>query len=195
MASAKRQTETARKDGACAAHAAGRYQPPAASKGDGGTARQGQLLIGSDPKQWHADVPTYAKVEYQEVYPGVDLVYNGNQRQLEYDFIVAPGANPKAIELAFQGPAKLRIDKEGNVVIGIDDLEVIQRAPVSYQEIDGVRHTITSRYELRDEHRVGFEMGPYDAGRTLVIELVGGGLERLRAEEQQIAQPSYIRFD
>jgi hypothetical protein len=127
-------------------------------------------FIGNDPQQWHTDVPTYAKVEYQEVYPGVDLVYYGNQRQLEYDFIVAPGAKPKAIELAFQGTDKLEIDAEGNLVIGIDGVEIIQRAPVSYQEIDGVKHTISSRYELRDEHRVGFEVNPYDASRTLVID-------------------------
>lgn len=127
-------------------------------------------FIGDDPKQWRADVPTYARVEYRQVYPGVDLAYYGAQRQLEYDFIVAPDANPNAIELAFQGADKLEINAEGDLVIGIDGAEVIQRAPVSYQEIDGVRRAITSRYELRDGRRVGFEVGPYDTSRTLVID-------------------------
>jgi len=139
-------------------------------KGMGELPGKVNYLIGNDPMQWHTDVPTYARVEYQDVYPGVDLLYYGNPRELEYDFIVAPGAKPRAIELAFQGADQLRIAEAGNLVTLVDGVEMIQPAPVSYQEIDGVRHAITSRYVLRDDHRVGFEVGAYDAGRTLVID-------------------------
>ena len=127
-------------------------------------------FIGSDPAKWQTGVPTYARVKYAGVYPGVDMVYYGNQGQLEYDFIVAPGAKPTTIELAFEGADKLEVDPEGNLIIGIDGAEVIQRAPVVYQEVDEVKHTIPGRYELRAHGRVAFEVGPYDAGRTLVID-------------------------
>ncbi len=127
-------------------------------------------FIGNDPKKWRTGVPAYARVEYQEVYPGVSLVYYGNQRQLEYDFVVSPGAVPKTIELTFEGADKLSIDAQGNLVAKLDDAEVIQHAPVIYQEIDGVRRMVPGRYELRDERRVGFEVGPYDATKTLVID-------------------------
>jgi len=60
-------------------------------------------FIGADSKNWHTNIPTYSKVQYQDIYPGIDLIYYGNQRQLEYDFVVAPGADPKVIQLAFDG--------------------------------------------------------------------------------------------
>ncbi len=73
-------------------------------------------FVGDDPAHWRANVPTYAKVRYESIYPGVDLIYYGNQRQFEYDFIVAPGADPKAITLAFEGPEKLVVDAEGDLL-------------------------------------------------------------------------------
>ena len=75
-------------------------------------------FIGNDPSKWRTNLPTYAKVKYQHVYPGIDLVYYGNQRHLEYDFVVAPGADPGAIRLAFQGEETLRIDGQGDLVLG-----------------------------------------------------------------------------
>src|SRR5438132_8692186 len=76
-------------------------------------------FIGSDPAKWRTSVPTYAKVHYREVYPGIDLVYYGNQRQLEYDFVVAPGADPKKIGLGFKGADKLEIDEQGELVLHV----------------------------------------------------------------------------
>src|SRR5437773_1717990 len=76
-------------------------------------------FIGKDPAQWRTDVPTYAKVHYREVYPGIDLVYYGNQRQLEYDFVVAPGADPRKDVLGFKGADKLEIDAQGDLVLHI----------------------------------------------------------------------------
>lgn len=74
-------------------------------------------FIGKDPSKWRTDVLTYTKVEYKDVYPGVDLVYYGNQRQLEYDFVVAPGVDPNRIKLGFEGTEMLEIDSQGNLAI------------------------------------------------------------------------------
>src|SRR5204862_7354880 len=74
-------------------------------------------FIGNDPERWQRDVPNYARVKYAGVYPGIDLVYYGNQRQLEYDIVVAPGADPRQIALAFEGVQELSLDHEGNLVL------------------------------------------------------------------------------
>jgi hypothetical protein len=72
-------------------------------------------FIGNDPQRWHTNIPTYARVQYKDVYPGIDLIYYGNQRQLEYDFVVASEADPKAIQLAFKGADKAEIDAQGDL--------------------------------------------------------------------------------
>src|SRR5438270_274589 len=127
-------------------------------------------LIGKDPAKWRTNVPTYAKVHYREVYPGIDLVYYGNQRQLEYDFVVSPGADPERIVLGFQGAERLEIDAEGELVLHAAGGAIHQRVPVIYQEIDGVRTKIEGRYVLKDAHRVGFKVAAYDQSRPLVID-------------------------
>ncbi len=129
-------------------------------------------FIGNDPKKWRTNVPTYARVKYQSVYPGVDLVYYGNQRQLEHDFIVAPGADPQTITLGFQGADKLRLDAHGDLLIQTGGEEVILRAPVSYQESKGIRQGVPSRYVLKGQQRVGFEVAAYDARKPLIIDPV-----------------------
>src|SRR5207302_4140805 len=99
-------------------------------------------LIGKDPAKWRTNVPTYAKVHYREIYPGIDLVYYGNQRQLEHDFVVAPGANPQKIVLDFQGADSLEIDTQGDLVLHTPVGDVLQRRPLIYQEVEGVRREI-----------------------------------------------------
>ena len=91
-------------------------------------------FIGNDPKKWRTNVPSYAQVKYEGVYPGVDLVYYGNQRQLEYDFVVAPGADPNQIKLSFAGTDGMRVDTaSGDLVLKVGDDEVRFRKPVVYQ--------------------------------------------------------------
>jgi hypothetical protein len=102
-------------------------------------------FIGNDPKKWRTDVPQYAKVKYTGVYPGVDLVYYGNQQELEYDFIVAPGASPSKIRLAFKGAEEVLIDEEGNLILRTKGGEVRQRKPVIYQELAGEQRKIAGR--------------------------------------------------
>src|SRR5437773_7790597 len=126
-------------------------------------------LIGN-PAKWRTNVPTYAKVHYRAVYPGIDLVYYGNQRQLEYDFVVSPGADPERIVLGFQGAERLEINAEGELVLHAAGGVIRQRVPVIYQEIDGVRTKIEGGYVLKDAHRVGFQVAAYDPSRPLVID-------------------------
>ena len=89
-------------------------------------------LVGNDPTEWHTDVSNYGRVEYQGVYPGVDLVYYGNQRQLEYDFVVAPGADPRSIRLAFDGAETTTLDDKGNLILHAAGGDVIEHAPIIY---------------------------------------------------------------
>lgn len=126
-------------------------------------------LKGGDPKKWRTGVSTFQKVKYEDLYPGIDVVYYGNQGRLEYDFIVEPGADYKTISMTFQGSKDVRIDKEGSLVIRTEKAEVIQKAPFVYQEINGQRKEIASNYVIK-ENRVGFEVAAYDTQRPLVID-------------------------
>jgi len=127
-------------------------------------------FIGSDPANWRTDVPTYAKVRYKNVYPGIDLIYYGNQRQLEYDFVVSPGADPRRIRLGFHGADKLEVDAQGDLVLHTATGVIRQRKPVIYQEVEGARREIAGGYVLEGARRVGFRVTAYDAHRPLVID-------------------------
>jgi beta-propeller repeat-containing protein len=129
-------------------------------------------FIGKDSAKWRTNVPTYAKVHYREIYPGIDLVYYGNQRQLEYDFVVAPGADPKRIALRFDGAEKLEIDANGELVLRVAQGDVRVKKPVVYQDIDGKRQEIDGRFVVRDDERVGFHLAAYDTSEPLVIDPV-----------------------
>lgn len=129
-------------------------------------------FIGDDPAKWHTDVHTYAKVEYQNVYPGVNVVYYGNQNQLEYDFVVAPGAHPGTITLAFQGTQQISLNDQGELVLHTDSGDVIEHAPVAYQTVDGARRDVAGHYVLEGDGKVGFAVGAYDAMLPLVIDPV-----------------------
>jgi hypothetical protein len=109
-------------------------------------------FIGNDPKQWRTNVAHYSGVKYESVYRGVDLVYYGNQRQLEYDFIVAPGTNPAVIRLAFKGSRTVKINAGGELVLRTRGGEVRQRKPIVYQEIDGERREVVGRYVKKGKH-------------------------------------------
>ena len=129
-------------------------------------------FIGNDPKKWHTNVPHYARVKYARVYPGIDLIHYGNQQQLEYDFVVAPGANPETIRLSFEGAKAMEIDAQGDLVLHTAAGEIREHKPVVYQEIAGVRQTISASYALRNEDEVGFAIAQYDRSQPLVIDPV-----------------------
>src|SRR2546426_1880233 len=127
-------------------------------------------FIGNDPAKWRANVPTYAKVEYRDVYPGVNLVYYGNQRQLEFDFIVAPGADPQRIRLGVEGADRLDLDAQGDLVVQTGGAQVRLQQPHVYQMANGVRQEIESRYVLNDHHEVEIWVAAYDTHKPLVID-------------------------
>jgi len=129
-------------------------------------------FIGNDPDKWHTSVPTYGKVRYSSVYPGIDLVYYGNQRQLEYDFVVAAGADPKHIRLEFSGTKRLRLGAAGDLVVTAADGALSFHKPVVYQLIDGQRKTVEGDFALLDKHTVCFRLGSYDHAKPLVIDPV-----------------------
>ncbi|MGA8765119.1 MAG: SBBP repeat-containing protein [Candidatus Sulfotelmatobacter sp.] len=141
---------------------------------------ESNYFIGNDPEQWHRRVPNYGKVKYAGVYPGVDLVYYGNQKQLEYDFVVAPGADPKRIELTLgsgpegQAAIPVRIDQQGNLVATLDGDDVQFHKPVIYQPATAAsgKAKLDGKFVLKGNGRVGFEISAYDRNRELVIDPV-----------------------
>ena len=130
-------------------------------------------LIGNNPSDWHTNISTYSKLKYRDVYPGIDLVYHSNgQRQLESDFIVSRGANPRTIELRFEGSERLALNERGDLVVGVGDGSVIERAPRAYQEEDGNKCEVVAAYELRGPQQVGLKVATYDPKRPLIIDPV-----------------------
>jgi hypothetical protein len=127
-------------------------------------------FIGNDPSKWRSNVPTYAQVKYTGVYSGVDLLYYGNQRQLEYDFVVAPGADPKPVRLHFAGASKLKLNPNGDLIILAKDGEIAFHKPVIYQIQDGRREPIQGSFALLAGNSIGFHLGAYDHDRELVID-------------------------
>lgn len=128
-------------------------------------------FIGNDPRKWRTDVTNFGKVKYESVYPGVDLIYYGNQRQLEYDFVVAPRGNPDSIRLRFKGTKGLTIGDDGALVIKTPvGTELRHSKPVIYQEIGGRRIEVAGNYVLRNREEVSFNVAPYDRTKTLVID-------------------------
>ena len=126
-------------------------------------------FIGNDPRQWHASVPNFGRVRYTGVYPGIDLVYYGNDGHLEYDWVVAPGADPQKIRMRFEGAGRLRIDKQGDLVIGAGKNEYRHKKPLIYQEAGGKRILVAGNWTLHSDE-ASFHLGAYDRGRELVID-------------------------
>ena len=129
-------------------------------------------FIGDDPARWQRDLPNYARVKAAGVYPGIDLIYHGSQRQLEYDIVVAPAADLRLIALAFEGVQRLSLDPEGNLVLRTLQGDVVQHKPVIYQDIGGKREPVGGGYVLRAKGRVGFRVARYDTTRPLIIDPV-----------------------
>jgi hypothetical protein len=135
-------------------------------------------LRGSDPATWRTNVATYAKVKYEQVYPGIDLVFYGShQEQLEYDFVVAPGTDPKSIRLEFTGADKIEVEASGDLVLHNADEEIRLRKPMVYQMVGGVRNQIAASYaepSITDHHStlITFDVASYDPSRSLIIDPV-----------------------
>ncbi len=126
-------------------------------------------FIGNDPSQWHANIPTFGRVEYQDVYPGIDLAYYGNDGHMEYDFIVSPDADPSAITLNFAGADGVEINPQGDLVVHTAAGDFGQQKPFTYQQVNGLRQEVASEYAL-DGTQVSFAVGDYESTRPLVID-------------------------
>jgi hypothetical protein len=142
-----------------------------------GTAMEG---VGELPgKVYHANAnligplqgrPTFRRVKYTGIYPGVDAIYYGNDRQLEFDFVVAPHANPNRIRLAFRGADKMRLTETGEMIFRLGSEEIRLRKPTIYQEHDGLRRQIAGNYAWRGKQQLGFAIGAYDKNLPLIID-------------------------
>jgi hypothetical protein len=127
-------------------------------------------FIGNDPSKWQQGVKQYATVSYRDVYPGVDMAFHGQQRQLEFDFIVAPGANPGRITMGFTGARKLSVDASGDLLLASAAGDVVLHKPVAYQEKDGKRELVEAAFDLKNNREAAFSLGAYDHQRELVID-------------------------
>jgi len=149
--------------------------PAAARRVDGREPLPGVVnhVIGSDRARWHMGVEQFARVRQAGVYDGIDLEFYGHQERLEYDFLVAPGADPSAIRLRFEGAERVEVDGGGDLLVHVPGGEPLrQQAPISYQEIDGTRHEVRSRYVMLGAHDVGVRVGDYDRRHALTIDPV-----------------------
>lgn len=126
--------------------------------------------IGGDPSKWQAGVKQYAAVAYRDVYPGVNMAFHGERRQLEFDFIVAPDADPAPINLGFSGARKIATDASGNLLLSSAVGDVVLRKPFAYQERNGKRQSVAAKFVQVSNNRVGFALGFYDRTRQLVID-------------------------
>lgn len=145
--------------------------PESMISGVGPTETSVNYFVGNDPGQWRRNVPAFLRLEDRDVYPGIDLVYRGNRGELEYDFIVSPGADPSNIRMRLEGPDRLRLD-QGRLVAEFGDRRVVEHPPSIYQEIDGERRAVNGSFLVTDNGEVQFDIGVYDTVHPLVIDPV-----------------------
>jgi hypothetical protein len=129
-------------------------------------------FLGKDSSKWYTNLPTYGKVRYKNVYPGIDLVYYGNHQQLEYDFAVAPGADPRQIQFEIKGANQIALDEQGDLVLNVNGGKLHFQSPVVYQESAAQRVPVAGGYVMKDSSHIGFQVASYDSNKALVIDPV-----------------------
>jgi Beta-propeller repeat/Abnormal spindle-like microcephaly-assoc'd, ASPM-SPD-2-Hydin len=129
-------------------------------------------LIGSNPSNWHRNVPHFARVKYRDVYPGIDLVYYGNQGQLESDYVLAPGTSPNQIGVRIEGTDKLKLNSQGDLVLSTKLGDVLLHKPRAYQQRAGSQQEVAANFIQRGPHTIGIEVASYDATQPLIIDPV-----------------------
>jgi hypothetical protein len=140
--------------------------------GESPLAARVNYIRGADPQRWRTNIPTFARVRCANLYPGIDVAYYGRDGDVEHDLVVAPGADPARARLELVGAESLVIDARGDLVAAVGGRTVRLDAPVSYQDRDGERHAIASRWVLDGKRRAHVAVGAYDRSRTLVIDPV-----------------------
>jgi hypothetical protein len=145
---------------------------PVAIQGENSLSGTLNYITGSDPAKWRTSIQTYAQVRYAGIYPGVDLIYYGNDNRLEYDFIVAPGADANQIRMSFVGTSGLHLDEDGNLILDCEGCQLSLNRPVVYQEINATRHPVEGSFQISRDNTVAFALGEYDHSKPLVIDPV-----------------------
>lgn len=149
-------------------------QSPSAIVGNSLLSAKSNYFIGNDPKQWRRNIPNYREVRYRDLYPGVDAVFHGAGRQLEYDFIVRPGADPRGIALQVQGADRLQLNHDGDVVLRVSGSQhgdaVLLKRPAVFEDGQRGRHRVDADLVIRDRNIVAFKLGPYNPANTLIID-------------------------
>jgi len=151
-------------------------------------------FLGGDPKKWHTNIPNFGKVQYDDIYPGIDLVFHGIRGQLEYDFVLHPGASPKTIVIEFTGLKDIRLSSRGELVLQTVRGQVCFHKPIAYQEDPTHGRAVQAGYRRIQKQRVGFTIGVYDSTKTLIIDpapIVGKaqGTNRRPSGHRQISVP------
>ncbi len=132
---------------------------------------ESNYFLGNNPHNWLTHVARYSKVEYSGVYPGIDMIYQGDPRNLEYVFHVAAGANPNAIRMSFDGARRLSLDTQGNLVLSFKKgADLVFKSPTLYQDIGNERVPVSGRFVLAGKHLVSFQIGDYIRSQPLVID-------------------------
>jgi uncharacterized protein (TIGR03437 family) len=135
-------------------------------------AARSNYFIGNAPDKWQTDIPTYARVRQQNVYPGIDAVYYGSRQRLEYDFVVAPHADPQQIKLAVDGADQIQVEAGGDLLLAVDGQQMRILKPVVYQETKEGRRSVSGEFRISEDKTVAFSLGVYDENRPLVIDPV-----------------------
>jgi hypothetical protein len=158
-------------------------------------------FVGADAARWHDDVPSFSRVRYRDVYSGVDVVYYGSAGELEYDFVVAPGARADDIDLAFDGADAMHVDRDGDLVLHTGAGDLVQKRPFAYQPNGNQRNQIQARYVRRGKRNIGIALGRYDHRRPLVVDplvlsystyLGGSGMDKVLSLAVDAAGNSYV---
>ena len=134
--------------------------------------KQSNYFIGADPNQWTNNISNFEKVRYEKIYPGIDLLFYGNDRELEYDFLVAPHSNPHTIKFKFDEAENIFINQDGELVLKNSNAEMIQRKPIAYQMIQGEKISVAANYVLSKNNEISFAVGNYHQDFPLIIDPV-----------------------
>lgn len=163
--------------------------PTAKISGCESLAAKASYFVGSEASQWRAGVPLFGKVSVDEVYPGVQVIYYANQSaQLEYDFILQPGAAPEQIRFQITGADSVQVDAQGNLALHLNSEEILQHCPVAYQDSHGVRTKVSASYHMNADGTIGFVLGQYDKALPLTIDPVLDFLTYLGGTKLEIGQ-------
>jgi hypothetical protein len=156
--------------------------------------------LGDDPSVWKTNIAQFGRVRYRDIYAGIDLVYYGSEGRVEFDFVVSPGTDPNLVELAFAGTRGLRLDEGGDLLLETPGGVIRQHKPVAYQEGPEGRTLVAANYSLLEEEVAGFELGPYDRSRPLIIDPIldystyfgGNGVDEVSSVVMDAAGNFYI---